>query len=145
MFGALTRLTVGQRAEMVEPYLAGVGLVAKSDMYLNMAVNACERFSVALLAVLRLFRGWDGQDATLPASIAHALPRMPADGQQELLDLLNRFRQLPPRFNDLTIERAAVLKALTDASLILVMEDQARIEDCGTKGSTEQSEGSLPR
>jgi AbiV family abortive infection protein len=138
LFGALTRITAQQRGEILEPYLAGLGLLAKSDMYLNMAVNACERFAVALLAILRHYRGWDGDDATLPAVIAFAIPLMPAEDQTELLDLLNRFRHFPPKFGGLTIESAAILKTMVDTCLILVMEERAKVQGWGTDADAER-------
>jgi hypothetical protein len=128
-FGMITKLNHPKRETILEPYLAGLGLLAKSDMYFNMSASACERFTKAVLEAMQYFGDWDGTEAALSDAISRAFPQMPAGNQKEWLEVIQQLRLIPPRSEGMTIERAAVLKTLTDAYLVNSFGKRAKDEN----------------
>jgi hypothetical protein len=117
-FGMISKLSLSQRTAIIEPYLAGLGLLAKSDMYLNMSASSCERFTKAVLEAMQHFGDWDGTDAALPEAISITFPQMSEDDQKEWLEIIQQLRVFPPKSEGMTIERAALLKIIADAYFI---------------------------
>jgi AbiV family abortive infection protein len=124
--GMASRLDDPVYNAVIEAYFAGLTLIAKSDVHLNFAPRACERLAACLSAAMRHFGDWDGTDEGLPAAIAASFPfEKPEDGQ-ELLGLLRQFRGQPLDVAGLTLERAAILKFLSDVYLIRRFETMAQ-------------------
>jgi len=111
---------------VIEAYFAGLTFIAKSDVHINFAPQACERFAACICAAMQHFDAWDGTDEGLPAAIAASFPfEKPEDGQ-ELFGLLRQLRRRPPDITSLTLERAAILKFLSDVYLIRRFETMAQ-------------------
>lgn len=111
---------------VIETYVTGLALFAKSDLHLSFAPQASERFAASLCEAMRHFDDWDETDEGLPAAIAASFPfKQPEDGQ-ELLALLRQLRRHPLDATGLTLERAAILKFLCDAYLIRRFETMAQ-------------------
>ena len=103
---------------IIETYFTGLALIAKSDVHLVFAPQACERFAACLCAAMRHFGDWDGTEEGLAAAVAASFPfAKPGDGE-ELLGLLRQLRRWPTDLKILTLERAAILKFLSDVYLI---------------------------
>jgi hypothetical protein len=103
---------------VIEAYFTGLALIAKSDVHLVFAPQACERFAASLCAAMRHFGDWDGTEEGLPGAVTASFPfEQPEDGE-ELLKLLRQLRRQPTDFTNLTLERAAILKFLSDVYLI---------------------------
>jgi AbiV family abortive infection protein len=126
-------LSVGMAARLGDPvytgvidtYVAGLALFAKSDLDINFAPQACERFATSLLEAMHHFGDWDGTDEGLPVNIARSFPVELPDNGEELLTLLRQLRRHPIDPTDLTLERAAILKILCDVYLIRRFETMA--------------------
>jgi AbiV family abortive infection protein len=111
---------------VIEAYFTGLALIAKSDVHLVFAPQACERFAACLCAAMRHFDDWDGTEESLAAAVAASFPfDKPEDGE-ELLGLLCQLRRQPIDFTNLTLERAAILKFLCDVYLIRRFEIMAQ-------------------
>ncbi len=133
--GMASRLETAAYQAIIEPYMQGLGLIAKNDLHLNLAPTACERFAACLLTVMNYFADWDGTDEGLPAAIGECfkgLFKQPGD-EQELIALLRQLRRRPPDSTGLTLERAAILKVLCDGYLT------KRFEKMVGQGLAEQS------
>jgi AbiV family abortive infection protein len=126
--GMSARLENPAYGAIVEPYFTGLALVAKSDLHLNLARTACERFAACLQAAMSHFGDWDGTDEGLRAGIGESFGGLfkQADDEQELLALLRQLNRRPPVPAGLTLERAATLKVLCDAYLIRRFEKMAQ-------------------
>ena len=125
--GMASRLDKPVYDAVIEAYFTGLTLIAKSDVHLNFAPQACERFAASLCAAMRHFGAWDGTDEGLAAAIAASFPfENPEDGQ-ELLGLLRQLRRQPVDITGLTLERAAILKFLSDVYLIRRFEAMAQM------------------
>ena len=75
---------------------------------------------------MRYFGDWDGTDEGLQAAVRASFPfEKPEDGQ-ELLGLLRQLRRQPIDITGLTLERAAILKFLSDVYLIRRFETMAQ-------------------
>lgn len=122
--GMTSRLERPVYNAVIEPYLTGLALIAKSDLHLNFAVQASERFASCLVAAMRHFGDWNDTDKGLPAAIASSFQGLfkKPDDEQELLALLRQLRRQPLDVTGLTLERAAILKVLCDAYLIRQFE-----------------------
>ena len=127
-FGMIAKLNPDQRIRIIEPYLTGLGLLAKSDLYFNMSASACERFTKAVLETMQHFGDWDGTDGALPDAISGAFSQMPEDDRNEWLEIIQQLRGFPPRSEGMTIERAALLKILADAYFINSFSKRAKDE-----------------
>jgi hypothetical protein len=103
---------------VIDTYFTGLALVAKSDLNLNFAPQACERFAACLLASMRHFGDWDGTDQGLSSGISGIVPFLRAQDAQELLALVEHLRRQPLDPIGLSLERAAILKLFCDAYLI---------------------------
>jgi AbiV family abortive infection protein len=124
--GMLSRLEHPVYNGIVEAYFTGLALIAKSDVHLVFAPQACERFATCLCAAMRHFGEWDGTEEALAAAVAANFSfEKPEDGE-ELLGLLRQLRRQPVDFANLTLERAAILKFLSDVYLIRRFEDMAQ-------------------
>jgi AbiV family abortive infection protein len=128
--GMASRLENPAYNAIVEPYMTGLALIAKSDLHLNLAPSACERFAACLLAAMGHFGDWDGTDEGLLAAIGKSFRGLfkQIDDEQELLALLRQLRRRPPESTDLTLEPAAILKVLCDGYLIKRFEKMAEQE-----------------
>src|SRR5262249_6586537 len=116
--GMASRLDNPVYNAVIEAYFTGLALFAKSDVHLVFAPQACERFAACLNAAMRHFGDWDGTDEGLAAAVAANFPfENPEDGE-ELLGLLRQLRRQPVDFSNLTLERTAILKFLSDVYLI---------------------------
>jgi AbiV family abortive infection protein len=127
-FGMIAALDDPIYLAVVEPYLTGLALIAKSDLHLSLVPQASERFAAALLEAMRRFGDWDGTEDALAAGVSGFFgPRMQkAEDVQELLDLLRRLSRRPLGQESITMERAAILKVLTDAYLITQFDGMAQ-------------------
>jgi AbiV family abortive infection protein len=124
--GMVSRLGHSVYNEIIEAYFIGLALIAKSDVHLAFAPQACERFAACLCAAMRHFGDWDGTEEGLAAAVAASFPfEKPEDGQ-ELLGLLYQLRRQPRDLKNLTLERAAILKLLSDVYLIRRFETMAQ-------------------
>lgn len=134
-FGMGSRLEHAAYNIIIEPYMMGLAFLAKSDLHLNLAPTACERFAACLLAAMSHFGDWDGSDDALPAAIGGSFKGLfqQADDEQELVTLLRQLRRRPPEPTGLTLERAAILKVLCDVYLI------KRFEKMVEQGLAQQS------
>jgi AbiV family abortive infection protein len=124
--GMASRLDDPVYNAVIEAYFSGLVLIAKSDVHLNFAPQACERFAACLCAAMRHFGDWDGTDEGLPAAIAASFPFEKREDGQELLGLLRQLRRQPLDIGGLTLERAAILKVLSDVYLIRRFETMAQ-------------------
>jgi AbiV family abortive infection protein len=127
-FGMIAALDNPSFQSIIEPYLIGLALLAKSDLHLSLVLQASERFAAALLQAMRHFGDWDGtEDGLTGGVICYFGSRMqnPED-VQELTDLLSELRQVPLKAAGITMERAAVLKVLADAYLIAQFDRMAQ-------------------
>jgi AbiV family abortive infection protein len=124
--GMASRLDNPVYYAVIEAYFNGLALVAKSDLHLGFAPQASERFTACLCAAMRHFGDWDGTDEGLPAAVTASFPFEQPEDAQELLGLLRQLRRQPPDITGLTLERAAILKFLTDVYLIRRFEIMAR-------------------
>jgi hypothetical protein len=111
---------------IVETYFTALAFFAKSDLSLDLAPQASERFATCLLEAMRHFGDWDGTDELLLQAIARCFTPMQAETQQEVLALLHQLQRQPIDSANLTLERAAILKFLCDAYLIQRFEQMAR-------------------
>jgi len=105
---------------VIDPYLAGLALSAKSDLHLNLAPQADHQFAVCLLEAMRSFGDWDGTDEALPTAISgffRPLLKQPED-EEKLLNHLRQLRREPPDLTGITLEQAAIMKVLCDAYFI---------------------------
>jgi len=124
--GMASRLADPVYNAVIETYFTGLALIAKSDVHLVFAPQACERFAASLCAAMRHFGDWDGTEEGLTAAVAASFPfEKPEDGE-ELLVLLRQLRRQPADFANLTLERAAILKFLSDVYLIHRFEAMAQ-------------------
>jgi AbiV family abortive infection protein len=126
-FGMMARLERPVYQAVIEAYLTGLALIGKSDLHLNFAPQAAERFAACLLEAMRHFGAWDVTDAGIPAAIAGffgPLFKQPED-EQELIDLLRQLRQRPLNAADVTLEKAAILKFFCDVYLVKRFEMMA--------------------
>ena len=111
---------------VIEAYFTGLALIAKSDVHLVFAPQACERFAASLCAAMCHFGDWDGTEEGLAAAVTASFPfEKPEDGE-ELLGLLRQLRRQPIDFTNLTLERAAILKFLSDVYFIRRFETMAQ-------------------
>jgi AbiV family abortive infection protein len=124
--GMSSRLDNRAYYAVIEPYFNGLALVAKSDLHLGFAPQASERFAACLCAAMHHFADWDGTNEGLPAAITASFPTMQEEDARELLGLLRQLRRRPPDITGLTLERAAVLKFLSDVYLIRRFEIMAQ-------------------
>ena len=116
--GMASRLDNPVYNAVIEAYFTGLALIAKSDVHLVFAPQACERFAACLCAAMRHFDHWDGTEEGLVVAVTASFPfENPEDGE-ELLGLLRQLRRQPIDFTNLTLERAAILKFLSDVYLI---------------------------
>ena len=125
-FGMASRLDIPVYNEVIESYFTGLALIAKSDVHLSFAPQACERFAACLLAAMRHFNHWDGTDEGLSCAIPGIFPFKQPEDAQELLGLIQQLRRRPLDPTGLTLERAAILKLFCDAFLIQSFEAMAR-------------------
>jgi hypothetical protein len=124
--GMACRLPDAVYNAIIEAYFTGLALIAKSDVHLVFAPQACERFAACLCAAMRHFGDWDGTDEGLAVAVAASFPfEKPEDGE-ELIGLLRQLRRQSNDFKDLALERAAILKFLTDVYLIRRFEAVAQ-------------------
>jgi hypothetical protein len=126
-FGMIARLDRPVYQAVVEAYLTGLAFIGKSDLHLNFAPQAAERFATCLLDAIRHFGVWDGTDEGLPAAISgffRPLFKQPED-EQELIDLLRQLRQQPLNVANITLEKAAILKLFCDVYLVKRFEMMA--------------------
>lgn len=70
--GMASRLDDPVYNAVIEAYFAGLAFIAKSDVHINFAPQACERFAACLSAAMQHFGDWDGSDEGLPAAIGAA-------------------------------------------------------------------------
>jgi len=129
-FGMISALENEAYQSIIEPYLTGLALIAKSDLHLNLAFQASERFAACLSQAMRHFGDLDGTDEelALAASVTGFFaPRMQKDEDvQELVDLLRQLRRRPPDATGITLERTAILKVICDAYLIAQFQEMVR-------------------
>jgi AbiV family abortive infection protein len=126
--GMASRLDNPVYNAVIESYFTGLALIAKSDVHLVFAPQACERFAACLCAAMRHFGDWDGREEGLAAAVATSFPfEKPEDGE-ELLGLLRQLRRQPVDFSNLTLERGAILKFLSDVYLIRRFEIMAQAD-----------------
>ena len=126
-FGMIARLEPPVYQAVIDAYLTGLALIGKSDLHLNFALQAAERFTTCLLEAMRHFGNWDGTDEDLPTAVSgffRPLFKQPED-EHELIDLLRRLRQQPLNIADLTLEKAAILKFFCDVYLVRRFEMMA--------------------
>jgi hypothetical protein len=111
---------------VIDTYFTALALVAKSDLHVNFAPQACESFAACLLEAMHYFGDWDGTDEGLSVAVSTGLPFEQADYGQEVLALLRQLRSRPIEAAGLTLERAAILKFLCDVYLIRRFEMMAQ-------------------
>jgi AbiV family abortive infection protein len=119
-FGTISWLDEPVYKAVIDTYLAGLALCAKSDLHLNLAPQANQQFAACLLEAMRYFGDWDGTDEALPGAISgffRPLFKQPED-EQKLLNDLHQLRREPPDLTGITLEHAAILKVVCDAYLI---------------------------
>jgi len=119
-FGMVARLEPPVYQGVIDAYLTGLALIGKSDLHLNFALQAAERFTTCLLEAMRHFGNWDGTDEHLPTAVSgffRPLFKQPED-EHELIGLLRRLRQQPLNITDITLEKAAILKFFCDVYLV---------------------------
>ena len=145
------RRSAGAAQAFIKSYLTGLALIAKSDLHLNFALQAAERFTTCLLEAMRHFGNWDGTDEGLPTAVSgffRPLFKQPAD-EQELLDLLRQLRHQPLNTTGITLERAATLKVLCDVYLIRRFEmmagDASLLKEEGEESAKPSSTSSSSR
>jgi hypothetical protein len=122
--GMIAALEQPSYHSIIEPYLTGLVLVAKSDLHLNFAFQASERFASCLAEAMQHFGDWDGTEDKLAAGVTGffgSRMQKPED-VQELIDLLRQLRRNPSDGTGITMERVAILKVLTDVYLITQFE-----------------------
>jgi AbiV family abortive infection protein len=124
--GMAVRLDNPAYAAVIDAYFTGLALFAKSDINLNFAPQACERFAACLLAAMRHFGDWDGTDQRLYSGITGIFPFQQPEDAQELLALVQQLRRQPLDPIGLSLERAAILKLFCDAYLIRHFETMAQ-------------------
>lgn len=124
--GMASRLGDSAYNAVIEAYFAGLTFIAKSDVHLDFAAQACERFASCLSAAMQHFGDWDGTDASLPTAVVTSFPfEKPGDGQ-ELIGLFRQLSRRPREVTGLTLERAAILKLLGDVYLIRRFDTMAQ-------------------
>ena len=124
--GMASRLDNPVYNAVIEAYFTGLALIAKSDVHLVFAPQACERFAACLCAAMQHFGDWDGTEQGLAAAVTASFPfEKPEDGE-ELLGLLRQLRRQPVDLTNITLERAAILKFLNDVYLIRRFETMAQ-------------------
>jgi AbiV family abortive infection protein len=127
-FGIIVALEQSARHTIIESYLTGLALTAKSDLHLNLAFQASERFAASLLQAMQHFGDWDGTDEGIAAGVSGFFgSRMQKqEDVQELIDLLQQLRRQPPDATGITLERAAVLKVIADGYLNIQFDKMAQ-------------------
>jgi AbiV family abortive infection protein len=123
--GMASRLPDPVYNAVIEAYFTGLALIAKSDVHLVFAPQACERFTACLCAAMLHFGDWDETEEGLAVAVAVSFPFAKPEDGQELLELLHQLRRQPTDFTNLTLERAAILKFLSDVYLIRRFEAMA--------------------
>jgi hypothetical protein len=68
--GMIATLENQSYRSIIEPYLTGLALVAKSDLHLAFAFQASERFAECLMQAMLHFGDWDGTEEGLAAGVA---------------------------------------------------------------------------
>jgi AbiV family abortive infection protein len=118
--GTIARLDEPIHKGVIDPYLAGLALFAKSDLHLNLAPQASQHLAACLLEAMRYFGDWDGTDEALPGAISGFFRPLfkQSEDEQKVLNQLHQLRRQPPDLIGITLERAAILKVLCDAYLI---------------------------
>jgi hypothetical protein len=116
-FATICRLEEPVYKAVIDPYLAGLALSAKSDLHLNLAPQADQHFAACLLEAMRSFGDWDGTDEALPKAISDFFRPLfkQSDDEEKLLNHLHRIRREPPDLTGITLEQAAIMKVLCDA------------------------------
>ncbi|WP_316185799.1 MULTISPECIES: AbiV family abortive infection protein [unclassified Bradyrhizobium] len=125
-FGMAGRLDRPVYGAIIDSYFAALALVAKSDLSLDFAPQASERFALCLFEAMRHFGDWDGTNENLETAIAKGFPPMQEETRQHLIALLRQLRRQPLDPAGLTLERAAILKHLCDVYLIQRFEQMAQ-------------------
>ena len=72
--GMASRLDNPVYYAVIETYVTGLALFAKSDLHLSFAPQVSERFAASLCEAMCHFDDWDGTDEGLPAAIATSFP-----------------------------------------------------------------------
>lgn len=125
--GMIASLDKATFEAMIHPYFMGLGYLAKTDLHINLAPSACERFATCLLGAMRHFGDWSGSDDTLVAAISaflSVLGNVQGD-LDELVDVLRRMRDRSSDLRGTTLDRAGILKLLCDAYLNRQFEKMA--------------------
>lgn len=129
-FGMIARL--GQSMEaIVQSYLTGLALLAKSDVHLSFAPQASQQFATCLFEAMRYLGQWDGNDDRLQETISGVFAtvfKRSDEEKRKVLDDLRQLRRETRALTGITLERAAVLKVLCDAYLSRQLERMAVAE-----------------